>query len=103
MKHLEALGQLLGGYLHEDWADDYPDLWHAIDDFVDGEPEWAPRLRAHVEQVLNQCPTEQEIQQSLRELGMVYYPQGDGWNSYRDWLRAVADRVEETLRKSPAA
>lgn len=39
MKQFPALYQFLGGYLHEDWADDYPDLWHAVDDFIDGEPE----------------------------------------------------------------
>jgi hypothetical protein len=103
MKPLDALKQLLGGYLHEDWADDYPDLWAAIDDFVDGEPECAPRFRADVDVLLNRCDTEQEIQQAMRQLGMVYYPPGGGWSSYRAWLLAVADRVEQNLHKSPAA
>ena len=41
MKQLAALELLLGAYLHEDWADDYPDLWHAVDDFTAGEPQSA--------------------------------------------------------------
>lgn len=103
MKRLAALKLLLGAYLHEDWADDYPDLWHAVDDFTDGEPQAAPHFRADVEQILGQCDGEQELQQALRQLGIVYYPPGDGWGSYRAWLLAVAARVEQNLRKSPAA
>jgi hypothetical protein len=56
-----------------------------------------------VEQVLGQGQSEQEIQQSLRQLGIVYYPLGDGWDSYRAWLLAVAAHVEKNLHKSPAA
>jgi hypothetical protein len=103
MKQLEALRALLDCYLHEDWADDYPDLWHAVDDFTDGEPNWAPRFGADVRQVLDQCHTEQEIEQLLNRLGMVYYPPGDGWSSYRAWLLAVAAHVEKNLHKTPAA
>jgi hypothetical protein len=103
MKQLEALQCLLDSYLHEDWADDYPGLWAAVDDFTDGEPEDAARLRADVESVLSQCHTEAEIEQLLDRLRMVYNPPGDGWSSYRAWLLAVADRVEQNLHKSPAA
>lgn len=103
MKRFAALELLLGAYLHEDWADDYPDLWHAVDDFTDGEPYAAPRFRSDVRDALDQCHTEQEIEQLLDKLGMVYHPPGDGWDSYRAWLLAVAAHVEENLHKSPAA
>jgi hypothetical protein len=103
MKHLAALELFLGGYLHEDWADDYPDLWHAVDDFSDGEPQAAPHIRTDVDHVLTQCRSEEEIQRTVRALGIKYYPPGDGWDSYRAWLLAVAAHVEENLHKSPAA
>ena len=103
MKRLEALQTLLDCYLHEDWADDYPDLWHAVDDFTDGEPQAAPHIRADVDQVLNQCQHDLEIQQMVRQLGIKYYPPGDGWDSYRAFLLAVAAHVEQHLHKSPAA
>lgn len=103
MKHVAALELLLGAYLHEDWADDYPGLWHAVDDFTESEPQAAPHLRADVKQVLSHSNSEYELQQVLRELGMKYYPPGDGWASYRAWLLAVADYVEKHLHKSPAA
>jgi hypothetical protein len=103
MKRLEALRTLLDCYLHEDWVDDYPDLWHAVDDFIDGEPDWAPRFNVDVQQLLGECQTEQEIERRLDQLGMVYNPLGDGWDSYRAWLLAVAAHVEDALHKSPAA
>jgi hypothetical protein len=39
----------------------------------------------------------------LFRLGLGYRIQFHGWTSHRDWLLAVADRVDEVLRKSPAA
>lgn len=103
MKQLEALERFVGVYLHEDWADDYPDLWHAIDDFVDGDPQAASHIRPDVEYVVARSQNDQEIQHTVRALGIKYYPPGDGWESYRAWLLAVAAHVEETLHKSPAA
>lgn len=103
MKQLEALQTLLDCYLHEDWKDDYPDFWHAVDDFIDGEPEWAPHFSADVQHLLGDCSTEQEIEQRLRELGSVYNPLGVGWESNRTWLLAVAAHVEAKLHTSPAA
>jgi len=103
MTQFPALYQFLGGYLHEDWKDDYPDLWHAVDDFVDGEPDWAPRFNADVQQLLDECATEQQIEQQFHQLGAVYYPPGGGWDSYRAWLLAVAAHVEDKLHTFPAA
>jgi hypothetical protein len=103
MKRLAALELLLSGYLHEDWTEDYPSFWHAVDDFVDGERQAAPHFRVDVDTILSQCRSEQEIQQALRRLGMVYYPPGDGWETYRTWLLAVAEYIEKNLHKTPAA
>lgn len=103
MNEFEALETLLGGYLHEDWADDYANAWQAVDDFTHAEPDHAPALRSDVEEVLKRCGSEAELELQLRRLGLAYRPAYDGWDSKRVWLLAVADRVEEVLRKSPAA
>lgn len=103
MTEFEALDTLLGGYLHEDWADDYADPWQAVDEFTHSQPEYAPAVRADVDEVLRRCRSESELTLQLRKLGLAYYPASDGWASKRAWLLAVADRVDETLRKSPAA
>jgi hypothetical protein len=103
MNEFAALETLLGGYLHEDWADDYADAWQAVDDFTHAQPDHAPALRADVQEVLARCESESELELQLHRLGLAYRPAWDGWASQRAWLLAVADRVEEILRKSPAA
>jgi hypothetical protein len=103
VNEFEALDTLLGGYLHEDWADDYQDAWRAVDDFVQSEPDYAPAIRADVDEVLARCGSEAELTLQLRKLGLAYYPASDGWVSKRTWLLVVADRVDQALRKSPAA
>jgi hypothetical protein len=99
----EALEQLLGGYLNEDWPDEYADPWHAVDDFVQQEHIDAVKLRPEIEDILRQYPSEDALFACLLRLGLGYRIQFDGWTSHRDWLLAVADRVDEILRKSPAA
>ena len=103
MKHFQALEQLFGAYLHEDWADDYADLWDAVDSFARRQPVHAPAVRGEVEQVLAACESEAALEECLERLGLIYYPPGAGWASHRAWLLAVADRVEQTLRRTPAA
>ena len=103
MTDYEALEQLLGGYLNEDWADDYPDPWQAVDDFPPSQPSFALKLRREVEDIIRQYPAEDALDAQLTRLGLGYRIQVDGWTSHRAWLLAVADRVEKVLRKSPAA
>ena len=98
-----ALEQLFGGHLHEDWADDYTDSLHAVDGFVRGQPSFAPAAPGELVRLLAECDSEAQLIQALAYLGLVYYPLGDGWRSYRAWALAVADRLDEALHKSPAA
>lgn len=99
----EALEQLLGGYLNEDWADDYADPWQAVEDFPPSQGSYALRLRPEIEDIIRQYPSEDALFARLLRLGLGYRIQFHGWTSHRDWLLAVADRVDEVLRKSPAA
>ncbi len=97
MKHIESLAS----YLHEDWADDYPTSWDAIDDFATGEPLHASLLRHEVELAIDKFPADTALAQRLFDLGLRYCPSADGWPTYREWLLAVADRVDELLRGQP--
>ena len=103
MTEYEALEQLLGGYLNEDWTDDYADPWQAVDDFARSEHSDAQSLRREIKRVIQQFPSEDALYAHLLGLGLGYRIRFNGWTSHRDWLLAVADRVEEVLRKSPAA
>jgi hypothetical protein len=103
MNDLSALHHLLDAYLHEDFADLHGNAWGAVDTYARDEPEYAPQLRREITKLLSACESESDLEGTLVNLGLDYLPTGDGWASHRTWLLAVADRVEEVRRKSPAA
>jgi hypothetical protein len=103
MTAYNALEQFLGGYLNEDWTDEYADAWQAVDDFARSQHGDALHLRREIEGIIRHYPSEDALFTCLLRLGLGYRIQAGGWTSHREWLLAVADRVEEVLRKSPAA
>jgi hypothetical protein len=103
MTEHNPLEQLFGGYLNEDWADEYSDPWQAVDDFVHSQHSYALELRPAIEDIIREYPSQDALEIRLIRLGLGYRIQFHGWTSHRDWLLAVADRVEEVLRTSPAA
>lgn len=103
MNELEALATLIGGYLNEDWPEEYGDPWTAVGAFVRNEPDYAPFVRSDIEQLVRQPITDQEVEDGLAMFGLGYRPSVDGSVTYRAWLMNVADRVDALLRKSPAA
>lgn len=53
----------LQAYLHQDWPDDYPDVWAAIDDFLTGATESdARRLVNEVGSILASTNSEDGLQ-----------------------------------------
>lgn len=103
MRSWDALENLLGGYFNEDYVDLHGTASKAVDKFAQGQPEHAPQLRAEITDLLSTYPSEAELEDALAGLGLDYLPTADGWSSYRAWLLAVADRVDEILHRSPAA
>lgn len=94
----KALDRLIGTYLYQSFTDEYRDAWAAVEDFALSEFAYASLLRCDVNKVLARYSAELELDQYLDHLGLGYHPPADGWTSYRDWLLAVADRVDEILR-----
>jgi hypothetical protein len=103
MSDLKALGTLIGGYLNEDWPEDYGDPWAAVEAFVRYEPGYAPAVRSDVEQLVAEQISDREVEKRLAKFGLGYRPSVDGSIMYRTWLLDVADRVDELLHRSPAA
>lgn len=103
MREFNSLGTLIGGYLNEDWYMEYGNPWSAIERFVLWEPDNAPHIRSDVDAVISQCGSDQDVEKVLDGFGLGYAATDVGWDSYGNWLLAVAERVEELLRKSPAA
>ena len=97
-KTFEALRDLLGGFLNEDVFEYYATIEEAVDDFARVQRHTAPRLRADVGAILEQCQDDLALQTAVEELGLQVLPLVDGWPSYRAWLLAMADRVDAVLR-----
>jgi hypothetical protein len=89
-----TLDHFFGCYMHQDWHDDYPDEWAAVEGFIaDGPPEDPKLFRDEIAQLLAQHPSEQEVRRIvLEELESFYLADVSGWK-YRDWLQALADHA----------
>jgi hypothetical protein len=103
MREFDSLGTLIGGYLNEDWYMEYGDPWSAIERFVLWEPDYAPLIRSEVNAVISQSASDHDVEKVLDGFGLGYAATSAGWDTYGNWLLAVADRVEELLHKEPAA
>lgn len=98
---LESLHNLLGGYLNEDWHDEYEDASTAIADFARSEPAHAFALSTDARSLLTQFGKGDDaalVACLTCQYGLGYLPSADGWGTYREWLLAVADRVDALLR-----
>jgi contact-dependent growth inhibition (CDI) system CdiI-like immunity protein len=103
MSNLEALRQLVGAYLNEDWYLIYQEPWVAVAAFVRDEPEDAPLVSADIRRAVAESNSDSDLEDLLDKFGLGYDAVSAGWQSYQAWLLAVADRVDELLHKSPAA
>ncbi len=97
MNEFPALKQLLQGYLHLDWPEDYDDPWQAVDDFILAEPGHVASLPEEIRRLLEKVSGETELRRAVvEELGSGYLPEVDAW-TYESWLTEVARRVSERL------
>jgi hypothetical protein len=91
---LYCLAQFLGVYMYQDWNDDYPTMWGAVDDFLNSEPELSRGLPRGVADLLSVVTSEEELRNAvLGPYDSWYLAEAGGW-TYRNWLRAVSQRVE---------
>lgn len=83
----DELSALLGGYLNQDWQDDYGnDVWDAVDGFRSSEPATTvARAADQVHQVLDGDHDEEQLANITDQLGLEYFPPADRW-TYREWL-----------------
>src|SRR3954452_24834161 len=92
------LGSYLGGYMHQDWYDDYPDEWAALDGFLaDGPPENAQVFCADIAALLAEHPIEEDLCRIvLDDLGSCCLVEVLGW-TYRDWLQALSAHAAKAI------
>lgn len=98
MNDYPTLESFFGGYMHQDWADDYPDEWAALDGFLaDGPPENAQTFRTEIATLLAEHPIEDDVRRIvLDDLGSFCLVEVDGWK-YRDWLTALSDHAAKSI------
>jgi hypothetical protein len=61
-----TLDHFFGGYMHQDWRDDYADEWAAVDAFIAGGPPEDPGLfRTEIAQLLVEHPSEEAVRKII--------------------------------------
>ena len=101
MRSWDALENLLGAYLHQDYASEYGTAWAAIEKFAEREPDHSPEVGADIDEIVDLCESDPQLEQCLIALGLDYDPPADGWTDHRTWLLAIRDRVDEIVRGLP--
>ncbi|MDQ2837477.1 MAG: contact-dependent growth inhibition system immunity protein [Actinomycetota bacterium] len=87
---------LLRTYFHEEWADDGGSAWSVVSTYAE-ESDLAVLLSGEIADALRDAPSEEQLRRLiLKDLACGYDPAADGW-TYRGWLTAVSERVEQQL------
>lgn len=82
---LPALWLFMGGYLHQDWREEYNSTEVAFEDFLRSEPHDALRVSDELRRVLDSDLDESALGDLLQQLGSFYLPEADGLTT-REWL-----------------
>src|SRR4051812_37437691 len=89
MTKYPSLFLFFGGYLNEDWPDEYADEWVALDEYLRDNPHSASGFSPEVQALLVENASEGELRKVLfDDLGCAYSAERAGWK-YRDWLQAM--------------
>jgi hypothetical protein len=97
---MNAVKELVEGYLHPNYLELYGDPWTAVEDFARNADEDSTTIRADINTLLARNSSERRLRKIVTgEYGSAYKPDADGM-SYEAWLNAVADRVD-LVRASP--
>ena len=95
MRDYPMLRHFFGAYMHQDWHDEFPDEWAAADEFVADEPFSLAAFATEMDQLLANCPDEQQLRDKLLDsFGAAAMVENRGWK-YRDWLQAMAEHVHK--------
>lgn len=80
------LEQILGGYFHQDWMDEFSSEKEAIEYILKNESRRKiVSAKEAIEEVLNKDMSEEEYKDKLFALGNEYEYELDGYSS-REWL-----------------
>ena len=86
---------LFGGFLHHDFDLVHGDAWPAVCDYAAQSTDDDLVVGARSLRALVTMFDDQVLERAVHRFGMAYHPTGDGYSSYRLWLTAVADFLED--------
>jgi hypothetical protein len=87
------LFQFFGGYLGQDWPDEYANEWDALDDYLRENPVSASRFCPEAQALLDEHLSEEELHRFISyDLACAFAAEVGGWK-YRDWLQALSDHA----------
>ena len=97
MTDYPLLWQVFGGYMHQDWRDDYADEWAAVEGFARDAPAKVEVFRSEIAALLSAHPMEEDVRKVvLDDLDSYYLVDVNGWK-YRDWLQAMSDHAAKAV------
>jgi uncharacterized protein (DUF2164 family) len=90
---------LFGGYLHQDFIDDYGDEWGAVRQYcADATASHITAAADELADVLENFQNEKQLEVVADRLGSAFYPPGVG-QTYRGWM----SELERFLRAASTA
>lgn len=89
----ENLKQLFGGYLHQDWPDEFGSDAEAVQAMIEGDtPDTIAAAREELRELLSMQISEQELANIMvNRLGCYFEPASVG-KTYREWLKGVVEQ-----------
>jgi hypothetical protein len=82
----DEIQTLFGGYLNQDFPEDYGDAWNAVRQYcVDSTTANIATAVDELKEILERFHDEQQLEAVAAQLGSEYYPPGAG-QTYREWM-----------------
>jgi len=95
----DEVSTLFGGYLHQDFAEDYGDVWGAVRQYcTEASSDSVSTAADQVKEILDRSDDEEGLDAITSRLGSSYHPPGAG-QTYRHWLI----ELERVLRAASTA
>lgn len=93
---VEALGQILGCYFHQDWPDEFDGDVTALQAIIDTEPrEQIQAVATEIEMLLAAALSEDQLKEILvNKVGCYFDPKSQG-ATYEQWLRKVHEKFSQ--------
>ena len=99
---MDAVKNLMGGYLHQDWDVYGGDVSDAVAAFLRDAPSRIAETADQIDDLIATDMPEGELERRLDAWGCAYHA-GDTDHDYRRWLMEIRDQMRTFLSTSAAS